>query len=137
MSKSATSPRGTVLVLDEPTAIVKKIRSAVTDSGTDVRYDREDKAGISNLLDLLAAATDRDIADVEDEFRGQGYGAFKSAVAEAVVELVRPIQARHRDLVADPAGVERLLRTGAERARARASTTLGRAKHAMGFLPPA
>ena len=137
MSKSADSPKGTVLVLDPPKTIEKKIRSAVTDSGTEVRHDRSEKAGISNLLELLAAATGRPIPDLEREYDGQGYGTFKVAVAEAVVELLRPIQERYRELANDPAEVERQLLLGADKARAVAATTVARAKEAVGFVVPA
>lgn len=136
MSKSVESPKGTVNVLDDPKGIAKKIRSAVTDSGTDIRYDRNEKAGISNLVELMAAATDRSIDQVEAEFSGQQYGTFKSAVAEAVVEMLRPIQERHAELAADPGAVEEILADGAKRARGTASATLTAAKQAMGFLPP-
>ena len=135
MSKSAESPKGTVLVLDPPKTIEKKIKSAVTDSGTEIRYDRANKAGVSNLLELLSAATSRSVADLEAEYDGQGYGTFKMAVAEAVVELLRPVQERYRELAEDPAEVERQLAVGADKARAVASKTLDAAKQAAGFLP--
>ena len=133
MSKSASSPKGVVGLLDEPARLAKKIRSAVTDSGTDVRYDRQEKAGISNLLEILSAATGRDIADLEREYGDRGYGVFKSAVAEAVVELLRPVQERHAELAGDPGEVERILAEGAARAREVSAATLAKAKDAMGF----
>ncbi|MBW3618608.1 MAG: tryptophan--tRNA ligase [Actinobacteria bacterium] len=133
MSKSASSPKGVVGLLDEPARLAKKIRSAVTDSGTDVRYDRQEKAGISNLLEVLSAATGREIADLEREYGDRGYGVFKSAVAEAVVELLRPVQERHAELAGDPGEVERILADGAARAREVSSVTLAEAKDAMGF----
>jgi tryptophanyl-tRNA synthetase len=135
MSKSIESPRGTVSLIDDPKAIAKKIRSAVTDSGTDIRYDRSDKPGISNLLELLAAATDRSVDDVAAEYDGQGYGAFKGAVAEAVVEMLRPMQERYHELAADPDAVEAILAAGADKARGVAAPTLARARDAMGLLP--
>jgi tryptophanyl-tRNA synthetase len=107
----------------------------VTDSATDIRYDRDAKPGVSNLLEILAAATGRTIEDLAAEHDGHGYGAFKATVAEAVVELLRPIQARHAELAADPAEVARLLDDGAHRARTIAADTLQRAKDAMGLLP--
>lgn len=137
MSKSSESPKGTVLVFEDPDRIAKKIRSAVTDSGTEIRYDRDEKAGISNLLDLLSAVTDRPVSELEDEFAGQGYGAFKSSVAEAVVELLAPLQERYRELSADPDAVDDALARGAERAREVAGPILERAKDAMGFVRPA
>jgi tryptophanyl-tRNA synthetase len=135
MSKSTSAEKGIVYLLDEPTRVVKKIRAAVTDSATDVRYDREAKPGVSNLLEILAAATGRDIDELAAEHDGQGYGAFKTAVAEAVVELLRPIRTRHAELASDPGEVARILDDGAHRARTIAADTLQRAKDAMGLLP--
>jgi tryptophanyl-tRNA synthetase len=136
MSKSSSSDRGIVHLLDDPDDIVRKFRTAVTDSGDEVRHDRADKPGVSNLLEILSAATGRTIDELVAEHDGQGYGALKSAVAEAVVELVRPIQARHAEFAADPAEVDRVLARGAERARAIAAPTLESAKRAMGLLVP-
>jgi tryptophanyl-tRNA synthetase len=135
MSKSTSSDKGVVFLLDDPKRIAKKIRSAVTDSATDIRYDREAKPGVSNLLEILSAATGREVEDLAAEHDGHGYGAFKSAVAEAVVELLRPIQTRHAELAADPGEVARILDDGAHRARTIAADTLQRAKDAMGLLP--
>jgi len=134
MSKSADSPQGTVLVLDDPKAITKKIKSAVTDSGAEVRYDPTEKPGISNLLEILAAATERPIPAVETEFAGTGYGAFKTAVAEAVVEAVRPVRERYEALAADPGEVERILAEGADQAEAFASGVMDRVRRAAGLL---
>lgn len=136
MSKSASSDRGIVHLLDDPDDIVRKFRTAVTDSGDEVRHDRTDKPGVSNLLEILSAVTGRTIDELVAEHQGSGYGAFKSAVAEAVVELVRPIQARHAEFASDPAEVDRILARGAERARAIAAPTLESAKRAMGLLLP-
>jgi tryptophanyl-tRNA synthetase len=135
MSKTTSSDKGVVYLLDDPARIAKKVRSAVTDSATDIRYDRDAKPGVSNLLEILAAATGRDIDVLAAEHDGHGYGAFKAAVADAVIELLRPIQTRHAELAADPAEVARLLEHGAGRARAIAADTLQRAKDAMGLLP--
>lgn len=134
MSKSASSPKGVVGLLDEPKRLAKKIRSAVTDSDTEVRYDRAAKAGISNLLEIMSAATGRSISDLEAEFGGGGYGAFKTAVADAVVEMLRPVQERYADLVGDPGEVQRVLADGAARAREVSVPKLQKAKEAMGFL---
>ena len=136
MSKSASSEKGIISVLDEPKRIEKKIRSAVTDSAGDIRHDREAKPGVSNLLEILAAATGGEVDALAAEYDGGGYGAFKLAVAEAVIELLRPIQARYAELAEDPAEVHRVLEDGADRARAVAVPTLERAKQAMGLLPP-
>jgi tryptophanyl-tRNA synthetase len=136
MSKSADSPQGTLLLLDPPEAVTKKIKSAVTDSGTDIRYDPAGKPGISNLLEIHAAVTGRGVADIEAEFTGSGYGAFKSAVADAVVEALRPLQETYTKLEADPAEVDRQLALGAQKARAIAEPVLERARKAAGLLPP-
>jgi len=136
MSKSAESPQGTLLLLDPPQVVTKKIKSAVTDSGTEIRYDPTSKAGISNLLEIHAAVTGRAIPDVEREFAGSGYGAFKSAVAESVVEALRPLQEAYTKLEADPGEVDRQLAVGAQKARAIAEPVLERARGAAGLLPP-
>jgi tryptophanyl-tRNA synthetase len=136
MSKSADSPQGTVLLLDPPAVVTKKIKSAVTDSGTEIRYDPANKPGISNLLEIQAAATGRSIQEIEAEFSGSGYGAFKSAVADSVVELLRPVQEAYNKLEADPDEVDRQLAVGAQKARAIAGPVLERARTAVGLLPP-
>jgi tryptophanyl-tRNA synthetase len=136
MSKSTSADKGIVYLLDEPKRIEKKLRSAVTDSATDIRHDRDEKPGVSNLLEILSAATGRDVDDLAAEHDGHGYGRFKDAVAEAVVELLRPIQQRHAELAADRGEVARLLAVGADRARDVAAPTLARAKDAMGLLAP-
>jgi tryptophanyl-tRNA synthetase len=135
MSKSADSQQGTVPILDDASAIAKRIKSAVTDSDNEVRYDREHKPGVSNLLDILAAATDRSVESVAEEFSGTGYGALKGAVADAVVELVTPIQQRYAELVGEPSEVDRILGVGAARAREIAGPVLARARSAAGLLP--
>jgi tryptophanyl-tRNA synthetase len=135
MSKSADSPQGTVLVLDPPETIVKKVRAAVTDSGSEVRYDVEEKPGVSNLLDLYAAAAgvDRDAAVAQ--FAGSGYGALKTQVAEAVVEYLRPVREQYEELAHDPGEVDRLLAVGADAAEAIATGVLERVRNACGLLP--
>jgi tryptophanyl-tRNA synthetase len=136
MSKSTSSDRGIVYLLDDPERIERKLRSAVTDSASDIRHDRDEKPGVSNLLEILSAATGHDVDALAAEHDGHGYGRFKAAVAEAVVELLRPIQQRHAELAADRAEVARLLAAGADRAREIAAPTLARAKDAMGLLAP-
>lgn len=138
MSKSASSEKGLVNVLDAPEVIDKKLRSAVTDSDPDARIvdDREAKPGVANLLEILSAVTGRSRDELAAEHDGNGYGGFKSAVAEAVVERLRPLRQRFDELAADPGEVERILADGAERARAIAVPTLEKAKDAMGLLPP-
>lgn len=133
MSKSLNSPKGTIDLLDDPAQIAKKIRSAVTDNDADVRFDIDNKPGVSNLLSILGAATDNSPEDLADEY--QQYGTLKADTAEAVVALLAPVQARFAELEADPAETTRLLGTGAEKARAIAAQTLTRAKSNIGFLP--
>jgi tryptophanyl-tRNA synthetase len=135
MSKSDESPQGTILVLDPPQAIEKKIKSAVTDSGSEIRHDRDAKPGISNLIEIYGAVTDHSIADVEREFDAQQYGAFKAAVAQAVVEFLRPVRTRFEELAADPGEIDRRLRVGADAAEALAEPVLARACLAAGLLP--
>jgi tryptophanyl-tRNA synthetase len=136
MSKSATSEKGLVNVLDEPDRLLARFRSAVTDSDGEVRLDRATKPGVTNLLEILAAVTGRSAEEAAAAHADDGYGALKSAVAEAVDEFLRPIRARHAVLAADPAEVERLLADGADRARAVAGSTYVRARDAMGLLAP-
>ncbi|MFN8026234.1 MAG: tryptophan--tRNA ligase [Acidimicrobiia bacterium] len=135
MSKSADSPQGTIRLLDDPKSITKRIKSAVTDSDTEIRYDPAAKPGVSNLLQILAAVTDRDVEAVAGDFTGQGYGALKGAVAEAVVEFIRPLQERYAELEADPAEVARILAVGADRAEAIAEPVMERVRRAVGLLP--
>ena len=135
MSKSDESPQGSISVLDDPKAITKKIKSAVTDSETTVRHDREAKPGVSNLIEIHAAVTGQTIAAVEQEFGDRGYGTFKVAVAEAVVDYLRPVQARFEALDADRAEVERQLAAGADIAASIADPVLARASKAAGLLP--
>jgi len=137
MSKSESSPQGTVGVLEDPKQITKKFKSAVTDSDTEVRHDREAKPGVSNLIEIHAAATGQTIAAIEQQFGSGGYGNFKAAVAEAVVEYLRPLQERYAELAADPAEVDRLLAVGADAAAAIAEPVLARASRAAGLLPRA
>jgi tryptophanyl-tRNA synthetase len=137
MSKSEASPQGTIGVLEDAKVITKKIKSAVTDSDTQVRHDRDAKPGVSNLIEIHAAVTGQTIADVEKQFGDGGYGTFKTAVAEAVVEYLQPVQARYHELAADPAEVDRLLAVGADAATAIADPVLARASKAAGLLPRA
>ena len=134
MSTTGGSPQGTVLVLDDRTTVAKKIRSAVTDSGSEVRR-APDKAGITNLIEILAAVRGIAPEQVESEFDGTGYGAFKQAVADAVVEYLAPVRERYEQLRADEPGLEATLASGAEKARAIASETLRDVRQAMGVGP--
>lgn len=135
MSKSADSPQGTILVLEDLGQVAKKIKRAVTDTDTAVRFDPATKPGVSNLLSILGAVTDRDPVTLADDYAQ--YGPLKSDTADAVVELLRPIQARFAELAADPAGTAAVLAKGAEKAQSVAAPTVARARQALGLLPPA
>jgi len=134
MSTTGGTEAGTVLVLDEPAAIRKKFGSAVTDSGREVRRGA-DKAGITNLIDILAVARGSDQAAVEAEFEGAGYGDFKKAVAEAVAELLAPVRARYAELRPDEEALEAVLAAGAEKASALAASTVADVRERMGYGP--
>ena len=135
MSTTGGTPEGTVFVLDEPKAVLKKFRRAVTDSGEEVRRG-PDKPGITNLIDVLAAVTDRTPEAVEAEHAGSRYGEFKTAVADAVVEHLAPIRERYVALREDEAGLEATFADGAERARALAGEPLADVRDAMGVGVP-
>ncbi|HXV04424.1 MAG TPA: tryptophan--tRNA ligase [Solirubrobacterales bacterium] len=134
MSTTGATEAGTVYVLDEPAAIRKKLGGAVTDSGREI-VRREDKPGVSNLIELLAAARGADPAEIEREFDGAGYGDFKAAVAEGVVELLAPVRERYAELRPDEAALEAALAAGAEKARAIATVTLADVRDRMGIGP--
>jgi tryptophanyl-tRNA synthetase len=134
MSTSNASEAGTVYVLDEPKAIRKKLGSAVTDSGREVRRG-PDKAGVTNLIDVLAVARGVDQAEIEREFEGSGYGDFKKAVADGVVELLAPVRERYAELRPDEAAIEGVLAGGAEKAREIAAATLVEVRDRMGIGP--
>jgi tryptophanyl-tRNA synthetase len=135
MSTTGSSEQGTVYVLDEPKAIEKKLKSAVTDSGSEVRRG-EEKPGIGNLIEILAAVRGLSPQDVESEFAEARYGDFKTAVAAAVVEYLAPVRERYLDLRSDEARLESILREGAARAQAIASQTLGEVRDRMGLGAP-
>ncbi|MEU5161607.1 tryptophan--tRNA ligase [Streptomyces sp. NPDC020875] len=135
MSKSASTPKGLVNLLDEPKATAKKIKSAVTDTGTVVSYDPVEKAGISNLLTIYATLTGRSIPDLVKEYEGRMYGALKTDLAEVVVEFVTPFRERTQAYLDDPETLDSILAKGAEKARAVAAETLAAAYDRVGFLP--
>ena len=137
MSKSGEAPQGILWLLDEPAVITKKIKSAVTDTDTEIRFDAVNKPGVSNLLTLASLATGKGMPALEAEFQGLGYGNLKSTVAEAVVEVLEPIRTTTDDLLADPAELDRMLTGGAEKAEERANRTLAKVHTAVGFLPRA
>jgi tryptophanyl-tRNA synthetase len=134
MSTTGGSTQGTIYVLDEPSAIIKKVKSAVTDSGSEIAHSRE-KPGISNLIEILASVRNSTPARVENEFEGAGYGMFKQAVAEAVVDYLAPVRERYDLLRKDEQALEQVLADGAEKARAIASETVAEVRRAMGVGP--
>ncbi len=137
MSGTTSPEKGLVLLSDEPGRIAKKIRSAVTDTDSEVRYDPEHKAGVSNLLVIHSVLSGTRVEDLEREFLGRGYGDLKKAVAEVVVEAVTPFRERMTELLEDPAELDRILADGADRARVVAAVTMGRVREAVGLLPAA
>ena len=134
MSTTGGTPPGTVYVTDEPDAIAKKLRSAVTDTGSEVSRG-PDKPGISNLIDILAAVRGASPAAIEDEFSGSQYGPFKAAVADAVIAYLEPVRERYEALRSDEDGLESILAGGAEKARAIAAETLADVRDVMGVGP--
>jgi tryptophanyl-tRNA synthetase len=134
MSTSYGTEAGLIYIDDEPDDIRRKIGRAETDSGRDI-VRAPDKAGISNLIEILAVTREVDPAEIEREFEGQGYGAFKQAVAERVVEVLSPVRERYRELRPDEEGLERTLAQGADRAREIAVPTMAEVRHAMGIGP--
>ena len=135
MGKTGSSEQGTVRMLDEPDVILKKFKTAVTDSGREVRR-ADDKPGISNLIDIMSVATGQAPEEIEAEYGDAGYGAFKLAVGEAVVALLTPIQERYRELRNDEGELRRLLAVGADKARETSTPTLERMYESMGFVRP-
>ncbi|WP_432545542.1 tryptophan--tRNA ligase [Kineococcus sp. SYSU DK004] len=134
MSKTSSSPSGIVDVMDEPRVTAKKIRSAVTDTGREVRYDPVEKAGVSNLLTIHSALSGRSIADLEADFAGRGYGDLKKELAEVVTEALGPVRERTLELLADTATLDDVLAEGARRANAVAEDTLARVYDAVGLV---
>jgi tryptophanyl-tRNA synthetase len=136
MSTTRGTPQGTVRMLDAPDVIRKKFKSAVTDSGSDVRHDREQKPGITNLLEIMSVATGEPIPELEARYDGGGYGRFKADVGEAVVDLFTPIQRRYEELRADEGELRRIIAGGADKARAESEPTLEQMYERMGFVRP-
>jgi tryptophanyl-tRNA synthetase len=134
MSKSASSPSGIVEMLDDPNVSAKKIRSAVTDSGSEIRFDPEAKPGVSNLLTIYSALTGRPISALEDEYAGRGYGDLKKDLAEVVVDFVTPFRTRTLELLDDQSYLTDVLRRGAEQAGAVAAGTLRDVYQRVGFV---
>jgi tryptophanyl-tRNA synthetase len=136
MSTTGGNPQGTIYLLDPPEVVRKKVKTAVTDSGREIVHDPDEKAGVSNLIEIMTVATGESIAEVEKRFENSGYGQFKSDVGEAVVALLEPIQARFRELRDDPAELERMLAIGAAKAREASAPTLEKMYERMGFTRP-
>ena len=136
MSTTDSHPAGKVLLTDPADTIRKKLKGAVTDSGSDVRYQSEQKPGISNLLEIMSVATGDPIPELEARYDSGGYGQFKSDVAEAVVELLDPIRTRYEELRADEPALRALLARGADKARAASAPTLEQMYERMGFVRP-
>ncbi len=137
MSKSAVDPKGLINIMDDSSAVVKKIKSAVTDTDGIIKFDREAKPGISNLLGIHSAISGESVASLEARFEGAGYGALKGEVADVVVSAIEPIRNRTEELLSDPAELDRLLADGAARAAAVAEQTLANVYERVGFLKPA
>ncbi|MCX4724376.1 tryptophan--tRNA ligase [Streptomyces sp. NPDC090052] len=135
MSKSAASPKGLISLLDEPKVSVKKVKSAVTDTDTVIRYDPVAKPGVSNLLTINSTLTGTSIADLEQQYEGKMYGALKTDLAEIVADFVTPFRTRTQEYLDDPETLDSLLAKGAEKARTVAAETLAQAYERLGFLP--
>ncbi|MBC3990280.1 tryptophan--tRNA ligase [Streptomyces sp. AC563] len=135
MSKSASTPKGIISLLDEPKVSAKKIKSAVTDLDTVIRFDEENKPGVSNLLTIYATLTGTSIADLERTYEGKGYGALKTDLAEVMVDWVTPFRCRTQEYLDDPETLDNILAKGAEKARTVAAETLALAYDKVGLLP--
>jgi tryptophanyl-tRNA synthetase len=135
MSKSSASSAGVIDILDSSDVNVKKIKSAVTDTGKEVRFDEKDKPGISNLLTIHSSLSGRSIAELENEFAGKGYGDFKAAVAEVVTSYFAPVREKTNALLADEKGLLEILDAGSAKARAVAADTLAKTYSALGLVP--
>jgi tryptophanyl-tRNA synthetase len=137
MSKSAASDSGIIWLLDEPSKTAKKIRSAVTDTGREIAFDRAEKPGVSNLLTMLSAFTGTAIPALQDGYEGKGYGDLKKDVADAVVSVFEPVRARALELLDDPAELDRVLASSADRANELAEAKLAEVYDRLGFVPRA
>jgi tryptophanyl-tRNA synthetase len=135
MATTGGTEAGTVLVLDDPEVVRKKIRGAVTDSGREIGYDAEGKPGVSNMLAILSALSGREIPELVRSYRGRGYGELKSDLADAVGAFVAPFHDRTQRYLSDAGALDRILARGAEKARAVAAPTLARTYERVGFLP--
>ena len=134
MSKSSTNPNDVIFLDDPEETIIKKVKRAVTDSENIVKFDEENKAGISNLMQIYSSITGKNYKEIETEFEGQGYGVFKTKVAEEIVKVLAPIQERYNELLEDKEYLEKIYNEGAEKARALASKTLREVKDKIGII---
>lgn len=134
MSKSATNLNDVIFLEDEPEVILKKFKKAVTDSENKVKFDPENKPGVSNLMQIYSAITGKSMEEIEDEFGGKGYGDFKMTVANSVIDKLRPIQDRYKEILEDKEYLEQIYTKGAENARKLASKTLENVKNKIGIL---
>ena len=134
MSKSSSSSSGVIELMDSPEINTKKIKSAVTDTGREVTFDEKEKPGISNLLTIYSSLTGKSIAASESDFAGKGYGDFKGAVAEVVVDYLKPVRDKANELLQDEVHLSKLLKIGAEKADAVASKTLKETYAALGLI---
>lgn len=134
MSKSAADPKGLINLLDDEAVILKKFKSAVTDTDGEIRFDSGNKPGVSNLLGIFSAVTGKSLKETEAHFTGAGYGTLKTELAEAVIEHLRPIREQTMNLVADPAELDRLLAIGAQKANEMAEATLAKVYDRIGFV---
>ncbi|GHG41500.1 MULTISPECIES: tryptophan--tRNA ligase [Streptomyces] len=135
MSKSASTPKGLINLLDDPKVTAKKVKSAVTDTDTVIRFDPENKAGVSNLLTIMSTLTGTGIAELEKSYEGKMYGALKTDLAEVMVDFVTPFRTRTQEYLDDPETLDSILAKGAEKARAVAAETLAQTYDRIGFLP--
>ncbi|MEV4428318.1 tryptophan--tRNA ligase [Streptomyces sp. R-07] len=135
MSKSASSPKGLINLLDDPKVTAKKVKSAVTDTDTVIRFDPENKAGVSNLLSIMSTLTSTSVEDLEKSYEGKMYGALKTDLAEVMVDFVTPFRDRTQEYLDDPETLDSVLAKGAEKARAVAAETLAQTYERIGFLP--
>ena len=135
MSKSDENPNAYIGVLDEPNVIMRKFKRAVTDSDMEIRYDEEKKPGVSNLMSIYSSMTGKSFDEIENEFDGKGYGDFKSAVGESVVETLKPIQDRYKELMDDKSYLDSVMKDGAQRASYIANKTLRKVYKKVGLIP--
>ena len=134
MSKSAENPKNYIALLDSPETIREKIKAAVTDSASEVKYDMENKPAVSNLLTIYSLFSGKAIAELEKEYEGKNYSVFKNDLAEIIIEGLSPIQKKYKELSANPDYIKKVLREGAEKAKAIASQTMAEVRSKIGFL---